>query len=348
MASSKAVELKLHTVSLKDARHKTQVARYRDQDARQDKPASPNQEPRTKNQEPRTKNQEPRTKNQELLTLSRIFELFHFLCISIPHHPVSESFEIKLPQFEGPFDLLLFFIERDELDIHDIPIATITNDFMEYMHQMQSMNIELASEFILVAATLMRIKAKMLLPRYEKDEEGNEIDPRQDLVRQLLDYKQFKAASEDLRAMEDERMMRFSRGNIQQELSKMATSNEAGYSGELNQLTLYKLIATFEKVMTRFEDNQNRVVHTIVQSKYTIDGQKDYIRNRFSKKPQQNFADLFEDCTTKLHAVYTFLALLELLQNRVYLIFLNEGFNNFVVCTPESAPEQPATEENAD
>lgn len=261
---------------------------------------------------------------------------------------MSESFEIKLPQFEGPFDLLLFFIERDELDIHDIPIATITNDFMDYMHQMQAMNIELASEFILVAATLMRIKAKMLLPRYEKDEEGNEIDPRQDLVRQLLDYKQFKAASEDLRAMEDERMMRFSRGNIQQELSKMATSNDAGYSGELNQLTLYKLIATFEKVMARFEDNQNRVVHTIVQSKYTIDGQKDYIRGRFNKKPHQNFADLFEDCTNKLHAVYTFLALLELLQNRVYLIFLNEGFNNFVVCTPESAPEQPATEDNAD
>ena len=95
---------------------------------------------------------------------------------------MSESFEIKLPQFEGPFDLLLFFIERDELDIHDIPIATITNDFMEYMHQMQAMNIELASEFILVAATLMRIKAKMLLPRYEKDGDGNEIDPRQDLV----------------------------------------------------------------------------------------------------------------------------------------------------------------------
>ena len=120
---------------------------------------------------------------------------------------MSESFEIKLPQFEGPFDLLLFFIERDELDIHDIPIATITNDFMEYMHQMQSMNIELASEFILVAATLMRIKAKMLLPRYEKDDDGNEIDPRQDLVRQLLDYKQFKAASEDLRIMEDERLV---------------------------------------------------------------------------------------------------------------------------------------------
>ena len=253
---------------------------------------------------------------------------------------MSESFEIKLPQFEGPFDLLLFFIERDELDIHDIPIAVITNDFMQYMLHMQSMNIELASEFILVAATLMRIKAKMLLPRYEKDEEGNEIGPRQDLVRQLLDYKQFKAASEDLRSLEDDRLMRFARGNINQEIAKLSTNTDAGYSGELNQLTLYKLIATFEKVMARFEDNQNKVIHTIVQSQFTIDNQKEYIRKRFTKKPQMNFSDLFEDCTSKLHAVYTFLALLELLQNRVYLIFVEEGFNNFVVCTPESAPQQ--------
>ena len=90
----------------------------------------------------------------------------------------SETYSIKLPQFEGPFDLLLFFIERDELDIYDIPIFKITTDFLSYIHQMEHLDIELASEFILVAATLMRIKAKMLLPRYEKDEEGNEIDPR--------------------------------------------------------------------------------------------------------------------------------------------------------------------------
>ena len=170
------------------------------------------------------------------------------------------SFEIKLPHFEGPFDLLLFFIERDELDIHDIPIAKISNEFFDFLHQMQSMNIELASEFILVAATLMRIKAKMLLPRYEKDEQGNEIDPRHDLIRQLLDYKQFKAASEDLRILEEERLQRFARGNIQQELAKMAVSTETGYAGELNALTLYKLIATFEKVMHRFDDHQNRVL----------------------------------------------------------------------------------------
>jgi len=252
---------------------------------------------------------------------------------------VSESFEIRLPQFEGPFDLLLFFIERDELDIHDIPIARITNDFFEYMHQMQQMNIELASEFILVAATLMRIKAKLLLPRYEKDEEGNEIDPRQDLVRQLLDYKQFKAAAEELRAMEDERMQRFQRGNIQHELARLATASETGYAGELNQLTLYRLIATFEKVMQRFDDVQNRVVHTIVSPPFTIENQKDYIRTKLLSKPQVNFADIFDECTSKLHAVFTFLALLELLQNKTLLIFMGEGYNSFVIATPESAPE---------
>jgi segregation and condensation protein A len=250
------------------------------------------------------------------------------------------NFEIRLPQFEGPFDLLLFFIERDELDIHDIPIARITNDFMEHMHSMQTMNIELASEWILVAATLMRIKAKMLLPRYEKDDHGNEIDPRQDLVRQLLDYKQFKAAAEDLRAMEDDRMQRFARGNMQQELLNMAGDMESGYAGELNQLTLYKLIATFEKVMMRFEDNQNRTIHTVVQFPYTVDSQKDVIRARLHKKQQINFRDIFDECTSKIHAVFTFLALLELLQNRTLLIFMGEGFNNFVVSTPEAAPEQ--------
>ena len=92
------------------------------------------------------------------------------------------SYQIKLPQFEGPFDLLLFFIERDELDIYNIPITRITNDFLDYIHQNEELNIELSSEFILFISTLMRIKAKMLLPRKELDAQGNEIDPREELV----------------------------------------------------------------------------------------------------------------------------------------------------------------------
>ena len=103
------------------------------------------------------------------------------------------SYEIKLPLFEGPFDLLLFFIERDEIDIMDIPISKITNDFFEYISDLESMNIEVASEFIVVAATLMRIKSKMLLPRLSLDEEGNEIDPREELVEHLIEYKKYKS-----------------------------------------------------------------------------------------------------------------------------------------------------------
>src|ERR1700745_4204018 len=102
------------------------------------------------------------------------------------------TYQIKLPQFEGPFDLLLFFIERDELDIYNIPIARITNEFLGYIHGLESLNIELASEFILFVSTLMRIKAKMLLPRRELDAQGNEIDPRQELIDKILEYKRFK------------------------------------------------------------------------------------------------------------------------------------------------------------
>src|SRR4030095_8826185 len=115
------------------------------------------------------------------------------------------SFEIKLPLFEGPFDLLLFFIERDELDIYDIPISKITNDFLDYIRAMEQLNVEVASEFILVAATLMRIKSKMLLPRPQLDEQGNEIDPRKDLVERLLLYKQYKESCEELRINEEDR-----------------------------------------------------------------------------------------------------------------------------------------------
>src|SRR3982074_3352161 len=104
------------------------------------------------------------------------------------------SYQIKLPQFEGPFDLLLFFIERDELDIYNIPITRITNDFLDYIHKQGELNIELSSEFILFISTLMRIKAKMLLPRKELDAEGNEIDPRQELIDKLLEYKRYKEA----------------------------------------------------------------------------------------------------------------------------------------------------------
>ena len=112
------------------------------------------------------------------------------------------SYEIKIPLFKGPFDLLLFFIERDEIDIVDISISQITKDFLEYISSLKKMNIEVASEFIVVAATLMRIKSKMLLPRLSIDEDGNEIDPREELIEHLLEYKKYKSVIDEFSSLE--------------------------------------------------------------------------------------------------------------------------------------------------
>ena len=146
------------------------------------------------------------------------------------------SYTIKLSQFEGPFDLLLFFIERDELDIYDIPIAKITADFLAYIREMEALNLDLASEFILVAATLIRIKAKMLLPRKELDENNEEIDPRKELVQKLLEYKAVKEAITELSSMEDDRYFRIPRGNLQSEFTNL--SQKALVDAEWETLSL--------------------------------------------------------------------------------------------------------------
>ena len=185
------------------------------------------------------------------------------------------SYTINLPQFVGPFDLLLFFIERDELDINDIPVSTVTKDFLEYIKAMEALNIDLASEFILVAATLMRIKAKMLIPRKEIDEEGNEIDPRDELVARLMEYKRYKSVLEDLRLMESERSVKFNRGNVERELKSLA--NIALVDIELEQLSLYSLMKTFQRVLNRMEDRKKKVVHQVYNFSHSIQGQQIFI-----------------------------------------------------------------------
>lgn len=240
---------------------------------------------------------------------------------------MEKAFEIKLPQFEGPFDLLLFFIERDEVDIQNIEISKITNDFLDYIHQMSELNIELASEFILVAATLMRIKAKLLLPRPELDEEGNEIDPRKDLIERLLLYKQYKDACEEMRVLEDDRSLKSQRGNIQRELAEIALQNSQ--AEEMLNLSLYQLLNTFNKVMKRFEQEKNKVHHKIVQYPYTIAEQKESVRSMLRGREKVPFTEIIFSCQNKVQAIFTFLGILELLQEQLVHITLGLGFNNF-------------------
>ncbi len=239
------------------------------------------------------------------------------------------GYAIKLPQFEGPFDLLLFFIERDELDIYDIPISKITQDFLAYVHEMQTLNIELASEFILVASTLMRVKAKTLLPRKELDEEGKEIDPREELVQQLLEYKRFKAVLKDLEQLEQTRALQQKRGNIQNDL--LAITQEYSTEMELMDLNLFNLMNVFQRAITKMEERNKKVEHKVIRYPYTIKGQKEFLKTKIKKGKETAFEKIFEELQDRVHAIFTFLALLELIQLKVFSIKTGIGMNNFWV-----------------
>jgi len=239
------------------------------------------------------------------------------------------SYQIKLPQFEGPFDLLLFFIERDELDIYNIPITRIINDFLDYIHQSGELNIELSSEFILFISTLMRIKAKMLLPRRELDAQGNEIDPRQELINKILEYKRFKEASAQMAELEALRMLMVKRGNIEQELTQIGEEDSEGT--EIQSITLFRLMKAFERAMQKYSDRMNKPVHTIVQYNYTMEGSRDLMLTMAREQKALSFERIFDSAENRVHAIFIFLSLLELVQQKFLKIMTGEGKNNFII-----------------
>lgn len=242
---------------------------------------------------------------------------------------IQSTYQIKLDQFEGPFDLLLFFIERDELDIYNIPIAKITEDFLAHIHESEKLNIELSSEFILFVSTLMRIKAKMLLPRKELDAEGNEIDPRQELIDKILEYKKFKEAAAKMAEMEAERLLMLKRGNLQKELAQIGEAS--GEGTEIQTITLFKLMKAFEKVALKIQERNNRPVHTVVQYNYTMEGIRLYLLEFTEREKIISFEKLFEVCQDRIHAIFIFLNMLELVQQQYLKIVIGEGRNNFIL-----------------
>jgi len=249
----------------------------------------------------------------------------------------TSNYQIKLEQFEGPFDLLLFFIERDELDIYNIPITKIINDFLDFIHQGEKLNIELSSEFILFVSTLMRIKARLLLPRKEIDQQGNEIDPRQELIDKILEYKRFKEAAVEMAEMEAVRMLMVKRGNLHREIAQIG--EEASEGTEIQNITLFKLMKAFEKVMLRVQERQNKPVHTVVRYNYTMEGSRDHMLTFLQKEKTVSFERVFEECQDKIHAIFLFLSILELTQQKYMKLMIGEGRNNFIVEWNENREE---------
>ena len=240
---------------------------------------------------------------------------------------MSAPFLIHLPQFEGPFDLLLFFIERDELDIEDIPIFKITKDFLNYIHHLERLNIEVASEFMLVAASLMRIKVKMLLPRKDLDEQGNEIDPRQELIQQLVEYKRIKEVVEEIKDLEAQRSLRHTRGNQKTEVEDLIKI--LADDVELETVSMIKLMRAYQRALDKYKTRNEKITHKIVQYEYTIEEERNKLANLIKEKKKSSFEEILTACENKMHAVFIFLGMLELIQQQVIFLVLGEGNNNF-------------------
>lgn len=246
-------------------------------------------------------------------------------------------YTVKLPNFEGPLDLLLFFIKRDELDINDIPIARITKEFLDYVRLMQLFDLELAGEFLVMASMLMQIKAKMLLPK-EINEQGEEIltnDPRAELVHQLLQYSQYKEASKDLLDRTEAQKYVYYR----QLFNADETSNE---TEPYKNATLFDLLRAFKVALSRTPEKIT--THVIQLYSITIEEQMENLRGWIMSTPKLSFIEL---CSGKprIYIVVTFLAMLEMAKNQVLTIKQSENFDDIEILPYEQELETVSYDE---
>ena len=232
-------------------------------------------------------------------------------------------YRVKLTDFEGPLDLLLFFIKRDELDIYNIPIARITQEFLEYLHLMASLDLEVAGDFIVMAATLMQIKVRMLLPRDENaiDEE----DPRAELVRRLIEYKRFKEMSQEMAAIEEEQRKIHYRSLFQAD-TRIQFEEDSG--DILKDVSLFNLIAAFKTAMDHMP---KKVIHEVNLLNVSVDEQMSFVMDFLRLHGQTTLRRLVGHMTEKLRIIVTVIALLELTKNKVLSLSPVEGETDIAI-----------------
>ncbi len=231
------------------------------------------------------------------------------------------SYKVKLEIFEGPLDLLLYLIKKDKVDILDIPIARITEQYLEYLEFMRMLDLDIAGEFLVMAATLMHIKSRMLLPPEEREAlEEPEEDPRQELVRRLLDYQKFKEAAGRLEEMGARRAKFFARGQQQK-----AFEDEEGPHLEAS---LFDLISAFSKVLATVP---RKAFREIIIDEFTVEEKMGHILDLLKEKSRRYFTNLFENIRNRLEVVCTFLALLELIRLKEVTVKQPELFGQILV-----------------
>lgn len=240
-------------------------------------------------------------------------------------------FRISLEEFEGPLDLLLFFIKRDELDIYNIPVSKITGDFIAYIHAMQRLNLEVAAEFIYMASMLMSIKARMLLPRPEPDDgHADEFDPRTELVQRLLEYKRLKEGASGLEQLGIDRSRMFPRGVFEALEPEVIDEMDE----PVNRPTLYHLMLAYQSVIDNMPKTRTQ---SVSDAPVTIEEQSALIMTRLEQRVQVSFTSLFEELREAIVIVVTFLAVLELCRNNKISVIVKEGVNDFWISQRESS-----------
>ena len=253
----------------------------------------------------------------------------------------ADDFKVNLDVFDGPLDLLLYLIRREELDIYDIPIEHITAEYMEFLKEARALNLDIAGEFIVMAATLMVIKSRMLLPvsRRVDNEDGEEewVDPRLDLVRQLIEYKKFKDAALRLETMEALRANSFDYGGGRPKFEKTA----ADARGALASLDLYDLLTAFQDVLAR----ANEIPHEELKGiRFSVPEKMDLVLERARHEGQVAFVSLFREDAPKGEIIVTFLALLELLRQHRIIVYQNAAFHEITILPSKEEPEDKPLE----
>lgn len=241
--------------------------------------------------------------------------------------PRTEEYYAKLSDYEGPLDILLHFVKEDELNIYDIPINKITKDFLGYIDYMQALDIELAGEFLLMAAELMKVKARMLIPRPEESSEDFEEDPRLTLVRKLLEYKRFKDAAEDVNKFAENAKKKFERGYNKQDPKEFASDDTIDMS--LKNLTILNLIKGYRTAIAGIRPH---VVHPIELLDITPEAQRDFLIDYFEKHDEVDFIELISSMTEKLEMICTFLSMLQLaLEGFIEIVVAPDKINTFLL-----------------
>lgn len=236
------------------------------------------------------------------------------------------TYKVKLTDFEGPLDLLLFFIKRDELDIYNIPISKITSDFLEYLHLMATLDLEVAGDFIVMAATLMQIKVRMLLPK-EVGPDGEEEDPRAELVRRLIEYKRYKEMSLLFSVIEDEQRKVYWRKFFSADPTTVVEDEEQDI---LKDVTLFNLIAAYKKAL---DSMPKRVVHEVQLFNVTIEEQMSYTLDYLRVNKEATLLKLVGHMTEKMRIIVTVIAILEMAKNKAVSISPMEGVEDILIKT---------------